>query len=133
MTPRVVAVTCGWNRAHVRAQHRLTFKSGGAYTSGHSVGVLPAATLHGGLTHMTTAHTHDHPHTHPQAASEMRGAALALLNSLDAAQKAAISYSYHGRRADVFWYYRRDEPARADAAGHDRGAAGTGLRVDGYA
>ena len=33
---------------------------------------------------MTTAHTHDHdhPHTHPHAASEMRGAALALLNSL---------------------------------------------------
>ena len=57
---------------------------------------------------MTTAHTHDHdhdhPHTHPQAASEMRGAALALLNSLDAAQKAAISYSYHdGER--IFWYY----------------------------
>ncbi len=53
---------------------------------------------------MTTAHTHDHPHTHPQAASEMRGAALALLNSLDASQKAAISYSYHdGER--IFWYY----------------------------
>ena len=53
---------------------------------------------------MTTAHTHDHPHTHPQAASEMRAAALALLNSLDASQKAAISYSYHdGER--IFWYY----------------------------
>ena len=53
---------------------------------------------------MTTAHTHDHPHTHPPAASEMRGAALALLNSLDANQKSAISYSYHdGER--IFWYY----------------------------
>ena len=57
---------------------------------------------------MTTAHSrdhdHDHPHTHPHAASEMRGAALALLNSLDASQKAAISYSYHdGER--IFWYY----------------------------
>ena len=53
---------------------------------------------------MTTAHTHDHPHTHPQAASEMRGAALALLNSLDAAQKNAISFSYYdGER--IFWYY----------------------------
>ena len=53
---------------------------------------------------MTTAHTHDHPHTHPQAASEMRGAALALLNSLDANQKSAISFSYYdGER--IFWYY----------------------------
>ena len=52
---------------------------------------------------MTTAHTHDHPHTHPQAASEMRGAALALLNSLDANQKSAISFSYYdGER--IFWY-----------------------------
>ncbi len=53
---------------------------------------------------MTTAHTHDHPHTHPQAAGEMRGAALALLGSLDASQKAAISFSYYdGER--IFWYY----------------------------
>ncbi len=55
---------------------------------------------------MTTAHTHDHdhPHTHPQAASEMRCAALALLNSLDANQKSAISFSYYdGER--IFWYY----------------------------
>ena len=53
---------------------------------------------------MTTEHTHDHPHTHPQAASEMRGAALALLNNLDATQKNAISYSCHdGER--IFWYY----------------------------
>ncbi len=55
---------------------------------------------------MTTAHTHDHdhPHTHPQAASEMRGAALALLNTLDANQKSAISFSYYdGER--IFWYY----------------------------
>ncbi len=55
---------------------------------------------------MTTAptHDHDHPHTHPPAASEMRGAALALLNSLDVNQKSAISYSYHdGER--IFWYY----------------------------
>ena len=55
---------------------------------------------------MTTAHTHDHdhPHTHPQAAGEMRGAALALLGSLDADQKAAISFSYYdGER--IFWYY----------------------------
>ena len=53
---------------------------------------------------MTTTHTHDHPHTHPQATSEMRGAALALLNSLDANQKSAISFSYYdGER--IFWYY----------------------------
>ncbi len=55
---------------------------------------------------MTTAHTHDHdhPHTHPQAASEMRTAALALLSSLDATQKSAISFSYYdGER--IFWYY----------------------------
>ena len=55
---------------------------------------------------MTTAHTHDHdhPHTHPQAAGEMRGVALALLNSLDANQKSAISFSFHdGER--IFWYY----------------------------
>ena len=53
---------------------------------------------------MTTAPTHDHPPAHPQAASEMRGAALALLNSLDANRKSAISYSYHdGER--IFWYY----------------------------
>ena len=55
---------------------------------------------------MTTAntHDHDHPHTHPQAAGEMRGAALALLNSLDANQKSAISFSYYdGER--IFWYY----------------------------
>ena len=53
---------------------------------------------------MTTAHTHDHPHTHPQAAGDMRGAALALLNSLDANQKSAINFSYYdGER--IFWYY----------------------------
>ena len=57
---------------------------------------------------MTTAPTHDHdhghPHTHPQAAGEMRAAATALLSGLDAAQKAAISYSYYdGER--IFWYY----------------------------
>ena len=53
---------------------------------------------------MTTAQTHDHPHTHPQAAGEMRGAAIALLNSLDANQKSAISFSYYdGER--IFWYY----------------------------
>ena len=57
---------------------------------------------------MTTAHTHDHdhdhPHTHPQAAGEMRGAALALLNRLDANQKSAINFSYYdGER--IFWYY----------------------------
>ena len=53
---------------------------------------------------MTTTPTHDHPHTHPQAAGEMRGAALALLNSLEASQKAAISFSYYdGER--IFWYY----------------------------
>ena len=53
---------------------------------------------------MTTATAHDHPHTHPQAAGEMRAAALALLSSLDAGQKAAISYSYYdGER--IFWYY----------------------------
>ena len=53
---------------------------------------------------MTTTHAHDHPHTHPQAAGEMRGAALALLNSLDASQKAVISFSYYdGER--IFWYY----------------------------
>ncbi len=53
---------------------------------------------------MTTAHTHDRPHTHPQAAGEMRSAALALLASLDANQKSAISFSYYdGER--IFWYY----------------------------
>ena len=55
---------------------------------------------------MTTAHTHDHdhPHTHSPAASEMRGAALALMNSLDVNQKSAISFSYYdGER--IFWYY----------------------------
>ena len=53
---------------------------------------------------MTTAHTHDHPHTHPQAAGEMRAAAIALLGSLDASQKAAITFSYYdGER--IFWYY----------------------------
>ncbi|MCY3691610.1 MAG: DUF3500 domain-containing protein [Chloroflexota bacterium] len=53
---------------------------------------------------MTTAHTHDHPHAHPQAAGDMRGAALALLNSLDANQKSAINFSYYdGER--IFWYY----------------------------
>ncbi len=55
---------------------------------------------------MTTAHTndHDHPHAHSPAASEMRGAALALMNSLDVNQKSAISFSYYdGER--IFWYY----------------------------
>ena len=53
---------------------------------------------------MTTAHTHDHPHTHPQAAGEMRAAAIALLGSLDASQKASITFSYYdGER--IFWYY----------------------------
>ena len=55
---------------------------------------------------MTTAHTHDHPHTHTHApaAAEMRGAALALLHSLDANQKSALSFSYYdGER--IFWYY----------------------------
>ena len=53
---------------------------------------------------MTTAHDHPHPHTHPQAAGEMRAAAIALLSGLDSGQKAAISYSYYdGER--IFWYY----------------------------
>jgi hypothetical protein len=85
---------------------------------------------------MTTAHTHDHPHTHPQAASEMRGVALALLNSLDATQKAAINYSYHdGER--IFWYYpplNRHGLALRDMSEEQRGLAyalmATGLTED---
>ena len=61
----------------------------------------------------------------------MRGAALALLNSLDASQKAAISYSYHdGER--IFLVLPAAEPAWTDAARYERGAAGIGLRADGH-
>ena len=85
---------------------------------------------------MTTSHTHDHPRTHPQAASEMRGVALALLNSLDATQKAAINYSYHdGER--IFWYYpplNRHGLALRDMSEEQRGLAyalmATGLTED---
>jgi hypothetical protein len=66
----------------------------------------------------------------------MRGAALALLNSLDAAQKAAISYSYHdGER--IFWYYpplNRHGLALRDMSEEQRGLAyalmATGLTED---
>ena len=51
-------------------------------------------------------HSHDHPHKqgHAAAASEMRNAALALLNSLSAGQKTSACFDYiDGER--IFWYY----------------------------
>ena len=53
---------------------------------------------------MATQTEHDHTHGHPQAAGEMREAAIKFLNSLSPDQKGQATFDYiDGER--VFWYY----------------------------